>query len=908
MREFTLVVSLSVALAMLASPASVRAHEDDPHVCGDGVPMAEEQCDDGNQVDDDTCHNDCTLNCSAEDYSSTFAAIQGVVFEGYGCSDLACHSAFGAAASGGLNLEATHSYVGLLGAGGTGAASAANLLKRVEPSEPELSFLYLKLLKKTDPDRLAEIHPTDDVGTAMPSNTFTLTDAHLEAVRRWIRGGAPEDDVVEGTSELLGTCLPPPDPLKIPIPDPPPVDGLGDSTGFQVRQPPWPLPANTQDEQGEDEICMSTYYDLTGTDLIPDWAKVPCPDFFQYRKRCSNSTAAEPVLCTEDAECGTGATCVAFRNTTNPTSQCILWHKQVLYQDPQSHHSIVHVYTGGADADDPGWGTWTYKLEPGDPDYASKNGQPCEPKQVDPALGYNPGCSGSVVSSVACIGYGPDDNSQFSFAGGGGNFPQISGSQEPFYSQEFEDGVFAILPAAGVVGWNSHAFNLTPTPSTMAQYLNFEYARPEDQEHFVRGIFQADSIFAQSVPPFETREVCATQTLPQGARLFQLSSHTHLRGVQWRTWGPPNTPCQAKCPGHPGNDTCVFGGLFCGCEVAGTCSDDGQYCEADAWCTSGTCNFLPFCDELGYPRADAPLYFSTDYSDPLQLDLRPALKLESPTVEDRTLLFCSVYDNGSTEDSPPVKRWSESPVPPDINALGFSVPGSALEPALGGPCHFTKLACLDGPQKGQICGIYDNPDGFCGAPGLCDACPVHGGVTTNDEMFILLGNFYLPGAGTPIAGDRLLLKTGSGRFVFKAKDAGVTAPSGDPATDGASLVVSGVDAALGTTGVIDLDPARWKVLRKKGEVVGYKYKDSSRSRGGVSKVVLKNGHLEIVAGGDAWPWQLSEAPGGVWVEFSVGDEGWCAKFAGDTNARIKKNEANLFEALDASAPGSCAAP
>ncbi len=164
------------------------------------------------------------------------------------------------------------------------------------------------------------------------------------------------------------------------------------------------------------------------------------------------------------------------------------------------------------------------------------------------------------------------------------------------------------------------------------------------------------------------------------------------------------------------------------------------------------------------------------------------------------------------------------------------MPGSALEPALGGPCPFTRLACLDGPQRGQVCGIYDNPDGFCG---LCDACPVHGGVTTHDEMFILLGNFYLPGAGTPIAGARLLLKTGSGRFVFKTKDEGVTAPSGDPTTDGASLAVSGVDAALGSTGTIDLDPARWKALRRSGEVIGWKYRDSTRSRGGVSKVVLK---------------------------------------------------------------------
>jgi cysteine-rich repeat protein len=742
-------LSLALALALLASPARVLAHEGDPHVCGDGVREAEEECDDGNQDDGDTCHNDCTLNCSAEDYPSTFAAIQDIVFEGYQCNNAICHSAaVPPASNGGLNLEPAQAYLELLGAGGTGEPSEGTLLKRIEPSEPELSLLYLKLLKATDPARYAQIHPLDDIGQAMPNAGVPLTDAHLEAVRRWIRGGAPEDDVVDGTSELLGTCLPPPDPLKIPIPAPPPVDGEGDATGFQLRQTPWPLPANTGDEQGEDEICMATYYDLTATDLIPDWAKVPCPEFFQHRKRCSNSSETAPVYCSEDAECGGApATCVPFRNTTNPTSECILWHKQVLYQDPQSHHSIVHVYAGGSDTSDPGWGAWTYKLEPGDPDYATKHGQPCDPTDVDPALGYNPGCSGSVVSSVACIGYGPDDNSQFSFAGGGGNFPQISGSQEPFYSQEFDDGVFAILPAAGIVGWNSHAFNLTETPSTMAQYLNFEYARPEDQEHLVRTIFQADSIFAQEVPPFETREVCATQTLPQGSRLFQLSSHTHVRGVQWRTWGPPNTPCQPKCPGHPGNTTCVFGGAFCGCEEYGYCSNDGEYCEVDEHCTGGTCELLPFCDELGYPREDAPLYFSTDYSDPLQLDIRPAMQLDGPDVTDRTLLFCSVYDNGSTDLSPDVKRWSQSPYPPDItiNFTGFpiTVPGSQLEPALGGPCPYTKLQCLEGPHKGEICGIYDNPDGFCGAPGLCDACPVHGGVTTNDEMFILLGNYYL---------------------------------------------------------------------------------------------------------------------------------------------------------------------
>ena len=37
-------------------------------------------------------------------------------------------------------------------------------------------------------------------------------------------------------------------------------------------------------------------------------------------------------------------------------------------------------------------------------------------------------------------------------------------------------------------------------------------------------------------------------------------------------------------------------------------------------------------------------------------------------------------------------------------------------------------------------------DAVCGAGGVCDACPVHGGVTTADEMFILLGSFYVPDA------------------------------------------------------------------------------------------------------------------------------------------------------------------
>jgi hypothetical protein len=33
---------------------------------------------------------------------------------------------------------------------------------------------------------------------------------------------------------------------------------------------------------------------------------------------------------------------------------------------------------------------------------------------------------------------------------------------------------------------------------------------------------------------------------------------------------------------------------------------------------------------------------------------------------------------------------------------------------------------------------------------LCDACPLRGGVTTDDEMFVLLGIYYVPGVQEPI--------------------------------------------------------------------------------------------------------------------------------------------------------------
>ncbi len=94
-----------------------------------------------------------------------------------------------------------------------------------------------------------------------------------------------------------------------------------------------------------------------------------------------------------------------------------------------------------------------------------------------------------------------------------------------------------------------------------------------------------------------------------------------------------------------------------------------------------------------------------------------------------------------------MKRQTTSPLPP------LGVIGSVIG---GGPCTWETVACLnDGPNKAALCGVDDGT--FYGAvnhalcdsapeagDGVCDACPSMGGVTTEDEMFVPLGDFFIP--------------------------------------------------------------------------------------------------------------------------------------------------------------------
>ena len=98
------------------------------------------------------------------------------------------------------------------------------------------------------------------------------------------------------------------------------------------------------------------------------------------------------------------------------------------------------------------------------------------------------------------------------------------------------------------------------------------------------------------------------------------------------------------------------------------------------------------------------------------------VRVPCQNTNDRRFRYCSEYDNGATPTSPLVKMNS--------NPLAS--------------CSTGVRVCLDGPNKGVLCG---GSDSFCdSSPGAgdgeCDACPVVGGVTTEGEMFVFLATYY----------------------------------------------------------------------------------------------------------------------------------------------------------------------
>jgi hypothetical protein len=123
------------------------------------------------------------------------------------------------------------------------------------------------------------------------------------------------------------------------------------------------------------------------------------------------------------------------------------------------------------------------------------------------------------------------------------------------------------------------------------------------------------------------------------------------------------------------------------------------------------------------------LYENFLYNVPLNALFDPPLEFDSPIEVDRTLLYCSLYNNGVLPDGSPdvdlVTRASR--VPP--NAPRFS--------------RCTPVACAEG-QVGAACSEDTDCDSSTSSgDGWCDACPIRGGESTENEMFLLIGQYYI---------------------------------------------------------------------------------------------------------------------------------------------------------------------
>lgn len=513
---------------------------------------------------------------------------------------------------GGLDLSPSVAYQNLFRV--TASANLADPLQLVFPGEQKNSFLYLKLDAASNGTRL----PSGG-GLAMPLGGQPLSADHLEAMRLWIRAGAPERADVDNVASLLGCDTPTaPTANKIAPPDAPPV-----GEGVQFPSGEWTVLPGT-----ENEVCFATYFDLGKTpEYLPQWAKTPCGGsvYSDYDGSCMASNA------------------------------------RTLTQDPQSHHSIINVYVGGTSPLDPSWGKWQCLNGP-------SKGKVCDPTRIGEPVasgGADCGdelyvCGTAAKKSIACRGWGPADRAYKSV--------DMGGAQSPVSSSVQAEGVYSVLPTRGVITWNSHAFNLSNKATTISQYNNFLFAPQDKRKYRARGIFDAKDIFVADVLPYQRQTYCSTYTLPEGARLTQISSHAHKRGVLWQTWLPPQSS---------------------GCTASNGCK----------------------------PNATTPDYVSRIYNDPLYLDYNPPLKFDSPDSAQRRLKFCSTYDNGKNFPDL-LKRNSTS---------------------VGSKCG-SRAYCAGGASPGKFCG---SDDSVCGAGGECDACPVVGGVTTEDEMFLMLGSYYV---------------------------------------------------------------------------------------------------------------------------------------------------------------------
>lgn len=121
------------------------------------------------------------------------------------------------------------------------------------------------------------------------------------------------------------------------------------------------------------------------------------------------------------------------------------------------------------------------------------------------------------------------------------------------------------------------------------------------------------------------------------------------------------------------------------------------------------------------------IYESFVYNDPIYTHYEPWLAFPQPDEAARTLEFCAEFNNGVKKDgSPDVQQVTrKSRMPP---------PNATCKP----------VACTAG-KVAASCTVDSDCDSAPGkGDGECDACPITTGLTTENEMFVLMPWYVLP--------------------------------------------------------------------------------------------------------------------------------------------------------------------
>jgi hypothetical protein len=131
------------------------------------------------------------------------------------------------------------------------------------------------------------------------------------------------------------------------------------------------------------------------------------------------------------------------------------------------------------------------------------------------------------------------------------------------------------------------------------------------------------------------------------------------------------------------------------------------------------------------------IYDNYSYSDPVIQRYDPPLEFDSPEDAARTVRYCATYNNGVGPNGEP-----------DIDLVTRASRVPPVAQQFIGKC--TPVACVAGKVT-DACSTDADCDTTPGAgDGWCDACPITGGESTENEMFVLFGAQFIepsvPGA------------------------------------------------------------------------------------------------------------------------------------------------------------------